>query len=87
MTEIMQQIRRGAVAGVLALLAGTTLLLMLRADTIEYSPHRTLYAIAAVILALRDEKRLFRISLVAVELLSIGGLVLRALVPNQAYGP
>lgn len=50
MTEIVQQLRRGAVAGMLVLLAGATLLLMLRADTIEYSPHRTLYAIAAVIL-------------------------------------
>lgn len=50
MTEYAQQLKRGAVASLLALLAGATLLLMLRVDTIEYSPHRTLYGIAAVIL-------------------------------------
>lgn len=44
-----------------------------------------LVANAAGLLALRGEKRLFRISLVVVALLSIGGLVLGPLVQKQAF--
>ena len=45
-----------------------------------------LVANAAGLLALRGEKRLFRIALVVVVLLSIGGLFLGPLVQKQAFG-
>ena len=45
-----------------------------------------LVANAAGLLALRGEKRLFRISLVVIALLSIGGLFLGPLVQKAAFG-
>jgi hypothetical protein len=44
-----------------------------------------LVANAAGLLALRGEKRLFRISLVVIALLSVGGLFLGPLVQKQAF--
>lgn len=52
MPEILQQLRKGALASIFALAAGGTLLLMMLVDTIEFAVQRPLYGIAAGILVL-----------------------------------